>query len=130
MRLMAELGGPTRLPLRNLTPPREMSSVVPVAMAMLPEKVEHEAMAVASPWFWTVVVPETLQAAVVVLLARVSWRFRRKHTLCGTGSGQSRESKLDDGRHYVAEAFGMWEMILRVVNGWQAPLHGLRAVDG
>lgn len=40
-----------------------MSSVVPVAMAMLPEKVEQLARAVASPAFWMVVVAETLQAA-------------------------------------------------------------------
>ena len=33
-----------------------MLSVVPVAMAMLPEKVEHAAMAEASPWFWMVAV--------------------------------------------------------------------------
>jgi hypothetical protein len=44
-------------------PSREMSSVVLVATAMLPEKVEHEARAVASPWFWMVAVPEVLQAA-------------------------------------------------------------------
>lgn len=43
-----------------------MSSVVPVAMAMLPEKVEQEAMALASPAFWMVVVAETLQAAGVL----------------------------------------------------------------
>jgi hypothetical protein len=41
-----------------------MSSVVPVAMAMLPEKVEQDARAVASPAFWIVVVADALQAAV------------------------------------------------------------------
>jgi hypothetical protein len=40
-----------------------MSSVVPVAMAMEPEKVLHEASAVASPAFWMVVVAETLHSA-------------------------------------------------------------------
>jgi hypothetical protein len=37
---------------------------VPVAMAMLPVKVEQVAMALASPAFWMVAVPEVLQAAV------------------------------------------------------------------
>ena len=37
-----------------------MLSVTPVAMAMLPEKVEHAARADASPPFWMVVVAELL----------------------------------------------------------------------
>jgi hypothetical protein len=40
-----------------------MSSVVLVATAMLPEYVEHEARAVASPWFWMTTVDVALQAA-------------------------------------------------------------------
>jgi hypothetical protein len=40
-----------RLPFRTLMPSSAMSSVVPVATAMLPEKVEHEARPVASPAF-------------------------------------------------------------------------------
>jgi hypothetical protein len=40
-----------------------MSSVVPVAMAMLPEKVEQLARPVASPAFWIVVVEEMLHEA-------------------------------------------------------------------
>jgi len=63
MRFMALLSEATRLPLIFLTPLMTMSSVVPVATAMLPEKVEHDAMAVASPAFWTVRVAEALQAA-------------------------------------------------------------------
>lgn len=43
-----------------------MSPAASVAIAMEPEKVEQEAMAVASPEFWIVVVAEALQAAVVV----------------------------------------------------------------
>jgi hypothetical protein len=42
-----------------------MLSVVPVAIATLPEKVLQDARAVASPEFWMVVVPETLHDAAV-----------------------------------------------------------------
>jgi hypothetical protein len=48
---MFELALATRLPLSFWMPLRAMSSVVPVAIAMLPEKVEHEARPVASPAF-------------------------------------------------------------------------------
>jgi hypothetical protein len=41
----------------------EMSSVVPVAIAMLPVKVEQLARPVASPAFWMVVVAEMLHEA-------------------------------------------------------------------
>jgi hypothetical protein len=44
-------------------PSSEMSSVVSVATAMLPEKVEHEARAVASPALWMVFVAEALHWA-------------------------------------------------------------------
>lgn len=52
-----------RSPVIFLTPLMAMSSVVPVATAMLPEKVEQEARAVASPAFWMVSVAVALQAA-------------------------------------------------------------------
>jgi len=45
------------------TLPMLMLSVVPVAIAMLPEKVLQDARAVASPEFWIVVVPEILHDA-------------------------------------------------------------------
>jgi len=60
---MSELFSAVRSPVIFLTPLIAMSSVVPVAMAMLPEKVEQLARAEASPEFWMVVVAETLQAA-------------------------------------------------------------------
>merc|ERR1712137_422256 len=73
-----------RSPLIFLTPGKEMSSVVPVAMAMLPEKVEQEAMALASPAFWMVVVAETLQAAYAPLAAARAGRaiFIMEGILC------------------------------------------------
>jgi hypothetical protein len=52
-----------RSPTIFLTPLMAMSSVVLVAMAMLPEKVEQLARPVASPAFWMVVVAEMLQEA-------------------------------------------------------------------
>lgn len=61
---MLELFSAIRSPLISLTPLIAMSSVVPVAMAMEPEKVEHVARAVASPAFWMVNVAEALHAAV------------------------------------------------------------------
>ena len=53
----------TRSPVMVCTLPMLMSSVVPVAMAMLPVKVLQDARAVASPEFWMVVVPEILHDA-------------------------------------------------------------------
>ena len=50
----------TRSPVMVCTLPMLMSSVVPVAMAMLPVKVLQDARAVASPEFWMVVVPAIL----------------------------------------------------------------------
>jgi hypothetical protein len=52
-----------RSPTIFLTPLMEISSVVPVAMAMLPVKVEQLASPEASPAFWMVVVPEMLHEA-------------------------------------------------------------------
>lgn len=62
------------LPFMTLMPSSAMSSVVPVAMAMLPEKVEHDANAVASPEFWMVVVAEMVQSAVLDMLAKCHTR--------------------------------------------------------
>lgn len=61
MRLMLELSVATKLPSIFLMPLRAMSSVVPVATAMDPEKVLQPASPVASPAFWMVVVAETEQ---------------------------------------------------------------------
>lgn len=44
-------------------PSRAIESVVPVAMAMLPEKVEQPESADASPAFWMVVVAALHEAA-------------------------------------------------------------------
>lgn len=54
----------TRVPVMDWTLFRAMSPAAPVAMAMEPEKVEQEAMALASPELWIVVVAEALQAAI------------------------------------------------------------------
>ena len=47
----------SRLPSTAWRSPKSRSSVVPVATAMVPEYVEHEPRAEASPAFWMVVVP-------------------------------------------------------------------------
>lgn len=103
MRLMLALAGATRLPLRTLMPPKEMSSVVPVAMAMLPEKVEQVATADASPAFWTVMVAEVLHSAVVAVLVNrssaIGGVMRGRHTKGGASGGQCRQDKLHHGRH-------------------------------
>lgn len=52
----------TILPVTARTSGMLIASVVPVATAMLPEKVSHEARAVASPEFWMVRVPDALHA--------------------------------------------------------------------
>jgi hypothetical protein len=44
-----------------------MLPVVPVAIAMLPEKVVHDASADASPWLWIVWVAEALHWAFRVV---------------------------------------------------------------
>lgn len=57
-------------PVMWVMPSRAMLSLVPVAMAMLPEKVVQEARADASPAFWMVVV-----AALQLLL---DWAVTQK----------------------------------------------------
>ena len=59
-----------------------MSSVVPVAIAMLPENVEQDASAVASPAFWMVVVAEMVHSAagaVSRLLAGTHCHWKQTH---------------------------------------------------
>jgi hypothetical protein len=79
----------------------EMSSVVPVAMAMLPVKVEQEARALASPAFWIVVVAETLQAADVLSANVDAMLSLAEHTVGAAGSGQGGKGDLHHGRHFV-----------------------------
>ena len=75
-----------------------MSSLVPVAMAMLPEKVEQAlARAVASPEFWMVVVPEMLQAAAAMVVSNVFVGTRAlegRRTRGGANGSQRRQGDL------------------------------------
>ena len=90
------------MPSIFLTPLREMSSVVPVAIAMLPEKVEHEAMALASPAFWMVMVADVLQAAGGLVSKQRGSQWSLVERTVGTaGSSQGREGDLHHGRHFV-----------------------------
>jgi hypothetical protein len=61
MRFMFALSLAIRSPSSFLMPLSAMSSVVPVAMAMDPEKVLQAARAVASPAFWMVAVADVEQ---------------------------------------------------------------------
>lgn len=61
-----------------LTPLIAMLSVVPVAMAMLPEKVEQVARAEASPEFWIVAVAWLLHwAADAARQYMILWKLLR-----------------------------------------------------
>ena len=95
-RLMLELSLMVKSPLMVLRLPRSMSSATPVARAMLPEKVVQVAMAVASPPFSMVAVPEALQAAGEG--CQWDWgeqRGCRGHTVGRAGDCQGREGESE-----------------------------------